>query len=194
VCCLTHDYRDQLGLREAQVSGDPALAAFMALFTSDEGFRCQCSLTANACQRRATEEDRRCDWCRSTDHMKWCEANPGSSGMAGRPRGEYASSERDRVAGYSPRGVLYDEVPNYAEFVREMNDGAVGAELCDPNGQPYGGGFYQAGVVPGFGFRPPPFEFPAEGYRQGLAGMSVVVNGSSLTPSEIKSMLGLPPL
>jgi hypothetical protein len=177
VCCLTHDYRDQIARAEAQVSGDLALlAAFEALFAADEQWRCQCALTAHPCRRRVVGEDlvMLCEWCRTVDHMKWCEDNPGASGMAGRPR-----------------GVLYDEARGYAEFVREM---AAGAELRDPNGPPaYLADFYQAGAVPGFDPGPRQFEIPAGTLEAGLSQVRVTASGS-LTPAEIKSMLGLPKL
>jgi hypothetical protein len=63
MCCWTHTNRDE----RAQAAGEkPDLVA------ADDPFRCICDFGA-ICQRRATQEDQRCDWCRGTNHQEACD-------------------------------------------------------------------------------------------------------------------------
>lgn len=68
MCCVTHEVRDVLE-REAGT----AIA-----YAEREEFRCQCPF-GQQCRRRATDEDFRCDWCRGTNHERWCYENPNAA-------------------------------------------------------------------------------------------------------------------
>lgn len=63
MCCWTHGYRDDLALKCGET---------LDLVDADDPFRCQCTIGV-PCRRRATEEDRQCDWCRGQDHAKACD-------------------------------------------------------------------------------------------------------------------------
>jgi hypothetical protein len=61
MCCTTHDERDRQDVRNGKTF----------TYAENEQFRCQCDF-GNKCRRRATQEDRRCDWCRGTNHETAC--------------------------------------------------------------------------------------------------------------------------
>jgi hypothetical protein len=95
MCCTTHDVRDQI---DAQNGVAIVLAEI-------EDFRCKCPF-GSACRRRATGEDFRCDWCRTTvdangdergGHQEWCNMYLGGDGYAISPQ---AYSDNSQVAGY----------------------------------------------------------------------------------------------
>lgn len=65
MCCNTHEDRDAAD-RARGIDVD-------ALLAPSEEWRCRCLFTAVRCRRRATGEDLLCDWCRETDHMRFCE-------------------------------------------------------------------------------------------------------------------------
>jgi hypothetical protein len=69
MCCTTHDDRDERDQALARQQG--TLVAFEMLMAPCEDFRCKCPFGV-LCRRQATGEDFRCDWCRDTDHHKWC--------------------------------------------------------------------------------------------------------------------------
>jgi|SRR5215471_7510123 len=69
VCCLTHEARDRLDLN----------AGLKVPYSTDARLRCQCGY-GEPCKREMTQEDFLCDWCRGTDHMKWCYDNPAAAG------------------------------------------------------------------------------------------------------------------
>jgi hypothetical protein len=61
MCCWTHKERDEADKRNGVV---------FTLAESKE-VRCQCKFGVT-CQRRMTEEDLLCDWCRGRNHSEAC--------------------------------------------------------------------------------------------------------------------------
>lgn len=62
MCCWTHEERDRQ-------DGENDVPFTLA---ENEDFRCRCPHGAR-CQRRMTEEDWLCDWCRGRNHETECD-------------------------------------------------------------------------------------------------------------------------
>jgi hypothetical protein len=169
MCCDTHDLRDAIALYEASASASDAGSAAAALEAHQallaESEGFRCRCPHGVpCKRKADAEDLLCEWCRGTDHALWYAAR-----APGRPAPPGAYAYMDEAARFSS-GAPY--------------------ELADTPA--YSGDFYQAGVVSGFEVLVRSFEIPAGTLEAGMP-VRFSVEGH-LTPSEIRSVLGLPNL
>jgi hypothetical protein len=130
MCCNTHPLRDSLERAAAERSGPEAVAADAALFTPERGFQCRCAESVEPCQRKMTQEDFLCDWCRVTDHADWWSRN-------------WLPAQASMEPG--PRSIVYDEA-SLMVSPQGLQEAAYGAAR----------GFYEAGKIYGFA---PRFEF-----------------------------------